>query len=544
MSRYLQDALARQTAARAATPQSEPVPGRETEQVKNSAGGYTFQLDAFARLDRFLILGSEGGTYYATEKDLTKQNITTIEKLVESDGLRVVERVVEISTAGRAPKNEPALLVLAMCAGAADLATRQAALEALPKVARIGTHLFHFAQFVQAYRGWGRALRRAVAKWYTTRSPEDLTMQVVKYRQRDGWSHRDLMRLSHPSPRVSDEARRRVLQWVTHPELVSGGEDDLLGAAINLMAATDENEAARLIRNHGLPRECVPTDLLNSYNVWEALLEKMPMMATIRNLGKMTSIGLVKPLSVASRQVIERLSNETAIRRARVHPIAILIALKTYSMGRGVKGSLTWKPVQPIVDALDKAFYMAFKSVEPTGKSQLLAVDVSGSMGSNIIADTFLSAREGAAAMALVLANIEPNHHIIGFTSSGSGWKRGNGVSPLEISPRMRLDTVVRYMAGLSFGGTDCSLPMLYAAENNLQVDAFTTITDNETWAGRMHPFQALTQYRQQTGIPAKSVVVGMTATNFTIADPSDPGMLDIVGFDADAPQLISDFIR
>jgi len=35
-----------------------------------------------------------------------------------------------------------------------------------------------------------------------------------------------------------------------------------------------------------------------------------------------------------------------------------------------------------------------------------------------------------------------------------------------------------------------------------------------------------------------------MTATNFTIADPSDPGMLDIAGFDSAVPTLITDFAR
>jgi len=35
-----------------------------------------------------------------------------------------------------------------------------------------------------------------------------------------------------------------------------------------------------------------------------------------------------------------------------------------------------------------------------------------------------------------------------------------------------------------------------------------------------------------------------MTSNGFTIADPSDAGMLDVVGFDAAAPALIADFAR
>jgi 60 kDa SS-A/Ro ribonucleoprotein len=543
MTNYLKNAIAE----RLVTPQSQPIPGREPEMVQNSAGGFTFQIDDFGRLERFLILGSEGGTYYANERDLTKQNVKAVERAIAEDGPRVVQMVVDISHSGRAPKNDPALLVLAMCAGSKDLETRRAALAILPKVARIGTHLFHFVDYAQVYRGWGRALRRAIGNWYAERSVEDLVNQVIKYRQRDGWSHRDLLRLSHP--KVTDDQRRAILQWVTHPDQVEIVPDALAGA-IQVMETTSANEAVPLIRAHRLPREVVPTDLLNEPLVWEALLENMPMTAMIRNLGKMSQIGLLTPLSAAATHVCEKLSNAEAIQRARVHPIAILLALKTYAQGHGERGKLSWTPVGNVVDALNDAFYKAFKNVQASGKRQLLAVDVSGSMGMGGIAGTSLTPREGAAAMALILASVEKNSHIVGFhSSSGRGYGIGrsqdlSGISPLEISPRMRLDTVVKYMSGLPFGGTDCALPMLYASAKNLDVDAFTVITDNETWAGSIQPVQALNRYRADRRIPARSVVVGMTASSFTIADPNDPGMMDVVGFDAAAPQLISDFIR
>jgi 60 kDa SS-A/Ro ribonucleoprotein len=83
---------------------------------------------------------------------------------------------------------------------------------------------------------------------------------------------------------------------------------------------------------------------------------------------------------------------------------------------------------------------------------------------------------------------------------------------------------------------------MLDAAKKSIPVDCFVVITDSETWAGQIHPAEALRQYREQTGIPARMVVVAMTSNEFTIADPDDAGMLDVVGFDASAPQVIADF--
>ena len=53
-----------------------------------------------------------------------------------------------------------------------------------------------------------------------------------------------------------------------------------------------------------------------------------------------------------------------------------------------------------------------------------------------------------------------------------------------------------------------------------------------------MHPVEALRKHRKEMGIPAK-LVVGMVSNGFSIADPHDPGTLDVVGFDAAVPQLI-----
>ena len=116
------------------------------------------------------------------------------------------------------------------------------------------------------------------------------------------------------------------------------------------------------------------------------------------------------------------------------------------------------------------------------------------------------------------------------------------GLSPLAISPRQRLDDVVRYTANLPFGGTDCSLPMRWALKNRLKVDVFAIYTDSETWAGPQAPAQALQRYRREVNPGAKLVVVGMISNGFTIADPDDAGMLDVVGFDTATPAVIADF--
>jgi 60 kDa SS-A/Ro ribonucleoprotein len=241
-------------------------------------------------------------------------------------------------------------------------------------------------------------------------------------------------------------------------------------------------------------------------------------------------------LGSSTRLVVERLGDEKRLKEARVHPIAVLAAMMTYGSGRGMRGQHTWTPITAITDALDAAFYATFASVVPTGARTLYALDVSGSMTGGMVAGVpGLTPRIASAAMALVTAATEKQHAFVAFTQ---------GLTELSISPRWWLDRVVEAVSHLPFGGTDCALPMKWAQMKKVEVDAFVVYTDSETWAGSVHPAQALREYRQRMGIAAKLVVVGMVSNGFSIADPNDAGMLDVVGFDTSAPALISDFAR
>ncbi len=148
------------------TPQSELILDQVERQVQNNAGGFVYQLSPLKQLERFLILGSEGGAYYVGEHKLTKENTLNAMKVIQEHGAEAVELIVRVSDEGKAPKNDPAIFALALAASAPDPRTRSLALAALPKVCRIPTHLFHFITYVKQFRGLGRGLRTALAKWY------------------------------------------------------------------------------------------------------------------------------------------------------------------------------------------------------------------------------------------------------------------------------------------------------------------------------------------------------------------------------------------
>lgn len=535
------------------TPQSEPIPGETM--ILNNASGYSYKLDDWKKLERFIVLGSEGGTFYVGERKLTVDNALTVRRLIQEDGLRVVNTVLKFAQENRTPKVDPSLLVLALAISFGNDATKRRVIQVLPQVARIGTHIFTFVEFATAHRGWGRVLREAVANWYTSKPAEKLAYQVIKYQSRNGWSHRDLLRLSHAK---ADGSLNDVLRYAVK------GSPALLGVEtlepLKQIYAAEQakkikpqgkgiSEMVNLITDFDLPRECIPTEFLREKAIWEALLQKMPMTAMIRNLATMSRVGLLTPMSDAAVKVCERLGNAEVLRKARVHPIQLLSAYKVYSTGgsAGVFRSRgeNFAPIGQISQALNDAFYASFGFVEPTGKRTLLALDTSSSMGlGTIVGVPGLTPREAAAVMAMVTVRSEwsdgavkyPLYHMVNFTTT---------VKEFPVQPTDTLKSVVDLMAKQPHGGTDCAAPLQYALDKKLPVDTFVVYTDSETWAGRKgHPSELLDTYRRTMNKDAKLIVVGFTATDITIARPGDAGMLDVAGFDASTPNIISSFSR
>ena len=544
------------------TPQGLPIPGRDM--VENNAGGFVFKLDEWKQLERFLILGSEGGTFYVSEKKLTAENANKVLLLLQKDGLKVVAKTVEMLTSGRAPKPDTAIFVLALAAAKGDDATRKAALAAVPSALKTGTQLLKFVDTVNELRGWGRGLKKAIQLWFKGRKAETLALQLVKYKQREGWSMKDVLRLAKPVPADDVQgklfgwtAKRDNAAWAKAPVAPGDKALDFVWAAeqasgLKLVAENadtaeakailaDANQASvkklvDLIVTYRLPREALPTEALNRAEVWEALLQEMPMTAMIRNLGTMSKIGLLKPLSDAEKLVAGRLTDAARLRGAKVHPIQVLSALRTYSSGRGVRSAATWTASSKIIESLDEAFELSFGAVEPAGTRHLLGLDVSASMtGGEIAGVPGLTPNVASAALAIVTARTEPWTAIMGFDE---------GIRELGVTAKDSIVDATKKVSAINGGGTDAALPMIWALQNKIQVDTFVVLTDSETWAGKIQPVQALEKYRQATGIGAKLIVVGMTSTGFTIADPNDAGMLDVVGFDGATPAFMAKFAK
>lgn len=511
------------------TPQTEKVHGVD-RQATNNAGGIAFTIDRWDYLMRFLILGTEGGTFYVDERKLTVDAANSVRDCLNEDGRRTVDTIVNVSVGGRAATNDAAIFALAMASSHPNDDTRGYALRKVSEVCRIGTHLFSFIGYAKQMRGIGPGLRKALARWYTDKPVEGLAYQLFKYQQRDGWSNRDVLRLCHAIPKSVDQ--NKLFAYAV-------GKQEEVPVVSPFTEGINElrkgMDAAEAVRKYRLVREVLPTESLKRKDVWEALLENMPMHALVRNLGKMASIDLHTPLSETVKTTVEKLTDEAAIKKSRLHPISIMNAKWVYDAGHGFKGNLAWKPNSAISGALEDAFYKSFNYVEPTGKRIMIALDVSGSMGWCNPGSALFTCRDASAVLAMTTVRTEEQTFVTGFQTQ---------LTPLNITKRDSLKGVVKTISGLNFGRTDCAQPMIYCQKKDIDLDAIVIYTDSETWAGSTHPWQALDAYKQKVGHEVKVIVVGMVSNGFTIARPDYVNMLDIVGFDTNTPAMISEFIR
>ncbi|TYB51968.1 TROVE domain-containing protein [Nonomuraea sp. PA05] len=541
-----------------ATPQSQPLPGR-AGQVRNAAGGYVFAKDVWAKLEDFLILGTTGGTYYVGEDKLTAENAGVLFQAIAEDGPRVVELLTAISTARppRAPKQRPALFALAAAYAKGDADTRQAAKAALAKVARTTDHLAQFFGYYKNLGGKptargvapvaGRSLRTALGSWFLTGTADDVAFKACKARQRrtpqgESFDLRDVLRIAHPA--ADDEQRKILFGWIAG----NVGDDrarEALPAVdrfLTAKAVTTPAQAVDVVTTAKVPWEFLPDSVLKDPSVWEALIGTIGMTALLRNLARMTRLGTLTPMADATSRAVSRLTNREAIARARIHPMDAWLAMRVYKSGVAQPNPRAdrqvWHPVPAILDALEETYEAAFGTVEPSGRRLLVAVDSSGSMswggGVRVGGSPIGSPYEVGNAMAVMLARIEGgNVHVIDVDTS---------VHASKVTPRTNLREIASWQP--SGGGTDLSLPFTWARRKRMEVDGIVVFTDNETWAGRSHPTQALDAYRRTVNPDARVVVAAMTAAGYSIGDPKDEGVLNVAGLDASLPLVVNGFVR
>lgn len=507
------------------TPQSEPIPGREGEMVQNRAGGYVFKVMPEEQLKRFLIMGTDGGTYYATEKEITLENIRNVLNFLHKDARRTIEVTAQLSEQGRVLKNDVPIAVLAL---AWVEGYRKEVASVFNRVIRIPTHLFMFLDFLKEAQGGklstSTLLKKMISNWYI-KDPQ-LPYHLLKYQQRRGWSHKDVLRLVHPKP--TDDYVDSLFGFVIGNGKVPN--DELVKAFLSLREARTEGQVINIIRNTRIPWEFIPSQWLASRDVWNALFPYLPATALVRLLGRLTALEVLKPFNDNTKRVHELLTNPDVVRKARLHPVQMGIAMYNYE--RGKSRNFEWDPVPSVLNDLEKAFMLSFRNVEPINQRMIVGIDISGSMFSPLESASGMNVVDAALLVALPLIKASPDALLIGFSTryhllNSHTWKE-----------------LKREAKEKGRGGTDLTQPVSYALKKSIPVDTFVILSDEETWAGQRHSTEIIKEYRRKMGIPSKLIVGSMEPNGYSVKDPKDPLQFNVIGFDPNYVKIVSEITR
>jgi 60 kDa SS-A/Ro ribonucleoprotein len=513
------------------TPQTHPIPGRETEMMKGRSGGFMFNAGIWQMLRRCLLIGTAQSTYYAGKQKLTEEFVNVVKQAVAENPGRVAEEILYASD-GRTINNSAPIFALVLLSMGETPEAKQAFGEIFPQVIRTGSHFYEWLNYTKSLRGFGKIVREAGKAWLSREDVKGLAYQLLKYQQRQGFTNRDALRLFHVYPPT--ENHRQLFEWV-----VKGWKElpaDIPSAALAQIwwyewLKRNPSETHTAISQGHLTHEMAAPVGKMDQQAWNLLFQEMPIGAMLRNLGSLTEIGVLRADETANLHRVESVLNSPEhLHKGRIHPIDVLKALKTYQFGgRLGRSKKNWQPVSRIVDILEKAVELSFEVVQPTGKVFMHAVDISSSMGC-WVADMGLSCCEMATTMALVTAKAEKNYEIRGFSTQ---------FIDLDITAKDSFSSAVRKASNQNFGGTDAAVAYEWMIQNRFKADVVCFWTDSESWAGYKHPSQALKEYRKKVNPDVKAVYVTLTPYQITLVDPQDPLSWDLAGFDPGTPRII-----
>ena len=246
--------------------------------TKNNVGTDVFKISDYDRFVRALTIGTDAGTFYVSKESLANEVVDFMRDYITRNPKDAISTMVEISSSGRAPKEVYNLFALALAFTIDDDTVRNE-LKDQDAFAKMVRTTFHLTEFIKNFRaldaGWGRSRTRAVASWYENKTADQLGFQVAKYPSRGGYSHLDLIRLSHPK-----DLDENLVDYIKSSQGmdVSYDADKLPQVVQNLLKVSNMDDPGDVVTaikdtDGTFQWEFLRTEMLNYASVWRALLK-------------------------------------------------------------------------------------------------------------------------------------------------------------------------------------------------------------------------------------------------------------------------------
>ncbi len=504
----------------------------ETHPNREGASSYHRSLEE--QVVQVLTTGTLGTTFYASGEQLGTEALSILTAMRKKDSSFLARALVWAREQGYM-KTLPTLGLAVHSAGRGSV---KESFEAIfDRVIRIPDDLRTFVSLctgdiVEGRKGLGGMTHTAARAWISNKLTE---YWILKYGSSNS-EHptlRDILRMVRPLP--TSPAQSELFRYIVKGEL---GDDETLNPKLRayeqLKKSTDEQEIIECIRKGRLPFEVVvPAVQEMTPAIWTELLYQAPYQNLLRNLATFTRHGVFndeKNISYA----VEKLTNKAAIEQAKILPFRFFNAWKKYSESTDADSR--------IADALRQALELSFVNMPELGSGTVaLGIDVSGSM-SNQVAGQKGSIRYCDIAgifTGALLKRIKDRAISLPF--------EGRVVSADGISGRDDIMVTAEKIFEMSHGGsTAVGAPIEYLLKNNIAVDTFIGVTDDQDWAygegfecgGSF--IELWRQYKKNVNPNAKAFLVTIAPYRDAVAPKSEKDVYLIYGWNANALKFIA----
>jgi len=392
--------------------------------------------------------GCINGTYYASDEEQLERALVLCEQVEPG----FVARTAVYARKVAHMKDMPALLLASL-----SLRDPEAFAKAFVQVVDNGRLLRNVVQILRSGRTGRKSLgslpRRMVRQWLEKASVDAILNAAIGTQP----SLADVIRMVHPKP--ANAEREALYAWVIGKPY----REDALPAKLQAYEAFKRDASQEM---PDLPFQYFTSLPLTAAH-WKELAARASWQTLRMNLNTFARNGVFEEGAMVDR-LAARLRDPAEVRRARVFPYQLLMAFN--AIGVGLPAA--------IGEALQDAMEVATTSVPVLSGSAVVAVDVSGSMGSPVTghrkgSTTKVRCVDVAALVAACVQRTNPAARVMPFDTD---------VRELRLNPRDSVMTQARQLASLCGGGTSISSPLARLNREGAKVDLMVIVSDNESW--------------------------------------------------------------
>ncbi|MEP2380299.1 RNA-binding protein, partial [Parasphingorhabdus sp.] len=414
----------------------------------NREGAVAYAYEPKHQLAQLAATGTLNDAFYASAETQLADVLAVAQKV---DPVFLAKAALYARKRG-AMKDMPALLTAYLTVADSDLAV-----SVFNRTIDNGRMLRNFVQIMRSgavgRKSLGSRPKRLVKQWLENATIE----QLIRASTGNDPSLADIVKMVHPKPASSE--RQAFYAW-------------LIGRPYDVEALPTQLKEFELWKSDiGRQLPDVPFQWLTSYDLtakrWVLLAERMGWQALRMNLNTLARNGAFG-VKGATDMVAARLEDADAIKRARIMPYQLLMALNAAGDGVPLK----------VQAALEIALEKSLANVPVMEGNVVVAPDVSWSMqsavtGHRIGATTAVKCVDVAALVGAAVLRRNPSATLMPFEER---------VVSVDLDPFARVAVNAKRLSDLGGGGTNVSAPLKLLNKRQADVDLVIIVSDNESW--------------------------------------------------------------